>query len=303
MEKFVSAVWAVDPTDSNLRPGTEALTEIRHFLGGGFSRVHPVYIYSDETQVMQNSQIQSQVQEYLKPLHLGETGEIETIFTASSKRADWAKKILQIAHSQKAQLILLTSHGRSTLGSFVLGSFAHEILRKSDVPVLFISPSSIKTAKTEKVLFATDFSKESKAAFQDFLQLIKGKTSEVILFHSINLPILSMSVAQGGGLSMSLPDSYLQNQKEWADSEIHHWLEEVPKSDMKIQFHPLVEDSLTSPAAAIEKIAERENVGLIGLTSHAGPVTRLIFGSVTQDLLSSQKFNLWVCGPAQTTIR
>lgn len=293
--QFVSALWAVDPSEDNLHPRAEALTEVRPFLGGGFLRVHPVYVCSEESTGMQKYQVQ--VREYLKPLNLGPMADVEVVYSPSNKRSDWVDRILDIAKNKNAQLILLTSHGRSAIGTFFLGSFAQELLQKSTLPVLFLSPRRAKVAQTEKVLFATDFSEESKAAFVKFLQLVKDKTSDLILFHAFNFPILPMTAAQGAGLFTPLPDSFVEEQKEWVDREIVRWIEEAHKTNIKIHFQSLVEESLTSAAVAIEKVAERENVSLVGLVSHVGPVARLALGSVTQELLSSQKLNLWVCGP------
>jgi nucleotide-binding universal stress UspA family protein len=301
--QYVTALWAVDPSEYGLLPGVEVVTEIRSLLGGGFLGVHPVYVCSEEGAGAQKAKdkIQAQVRGYLNTLDLGPMAEVEVVYSPSNKRSDWVDGILHIAQDQKAEVILLTSHGRSTLGVFFLGSFANELLQKSTTPLLFISPRRAKEAQLEKVLFATDFSEESKVAFQKFLRLVKGKVSDLILFHSVYYPILSMSAAQAGGLFTPMPDSFMEDQKEWVEREIEVWLKEAQKSDVKIHFHSLVEDSLTSAAAAIEKVAERERVGLIGLVSHVGPVAKLALGSVTQDLLPSHKFNLWVCGPTKAS--
>ncbi len=200
--QLVSALWAVDPFEHNLLPDAEAIVVIRHFLGGEFSQLHPVYVCSKEHADMQNVEVR--VREYLEPLKLGPIAGVE---------------------------------------------------------------------------------------------VAQGKTSCLILLHVVNFQIISMSAAQGGGLVTPLPNFIIEDQKAWADREIDRWLSEAHKSDVKIHFQTLVEESLASAAAAIERIAEGEKVGLIGLVSHVGPVARLALGSVTQDLMSSQKFNLWVCGP------
>ncbi|MGZ3802950.1 MAG: universal stress protein [Pseudobdellovibrionaceae bacterium] len=295
-----SILWAIDPSETQLLPAKEAVSEIRHFLGGDFSQVHPVYISSEESR----DAARVRVQKYLQLLDLGPTAEIEVLFSASHKRSDWVEKILNLARVQRAQCILLTSHGRSAIGALFLGSFSSELLQKSSLPILFMSPHRMpgvqKEHTREKVLFTTDFSKESKMAFKSFLQFIKGKTSEMILFHAVDFPILSMSAADVGGVSVGIPDSFVVEQRRWADHEIHAWLEEARSTSVNIHFQALVEDSLVSPAVVIQRLAERENVGLIGLTSHAGAMEKWTLGSVTQNLLSSQKFNLWVCGPAQS---
>jgi len=292
---YTPALWAVDPSEQYLRPSVEALTEIKHFLGNGFLHVHPVYVCAEESTPLE--QAQTQVREYLKPLDLGTTANVEIVYAPTNSRSDWVKRILRVADKQNVQVILLTSHGRSTLGAFFLGSFAYELLQKSTLPVLFLNPQRKKAVGNEKVLFATDFSAGSKAAFYEFLKLVKGKVSDFILFHAINFPMLSLNEAQAAGVVASIPESFFNDQRAWAQSQIDSWMKEAQQIGIQIRFQPLIEESLTSAAEAIETVAERENVGLIGLVSHVGPIARLAVGSVTQDLLSAQKFNLWVCGP------
>jgi len=292
---YTSALWAVDPSEQYLRPSIEALTEIKHFLGGGLLRVHPAYVCGEEATPLDQAQIE--VREYLKPLNLGTTANVEVVYAPTNSRSDWVKRILRVAYNQNAQVILLTSHGRSTLGAFFLGSFAYELLQKSNLPILFINPHRKRVVGNEKVLFATDFSEGSKAAFHEFLKLVKGKVSNFILFHAINFPMLSLNEAQAAGVVAPLPESFITDQRTWAQSQIDSWIKEALQSGIQIRFQPLIEESLTSAAEAIQEVAERENVGLIGLVSHVGPIVRLTIGSVTQDLLTEQKFNLWVCGP------
>lgn len=53
-------------------------------------------------------------------------------------RGDAAGEVLDYAHQSRAPLIVMTTHGRSGVGRWALGSVADKILRAGDVPVLLV---------------------------------------------------------------------------------------------------------------------------------------------------------------------
>jgi nucleotide-binding universal stress UspA family protein len=50
--------------------------------------------------------------------------------------------IVEAARFRKADLIVMSSHGRSGLGRLVLGSIAESVLRSTSVPILLIRPGN-----------------------------------------------------------------------------------------------------------------------------------------------------------------
>lgn len=52
-----------------------------------------------------------------------------------------AKAIVDIAHERNMDLIVMTTHARSTIGRIVLGSIADRVLRTAKMPVLVVHPS------------------------------------------------------------------------------------------------------------------------------------------------------------------
>jgi nucleotide-binding universal stress UspA family protein len=53
-----------------------------------------------------------------------------------------AQAIVETARSTKADLIVMSSHGRSGLGRLVLGSVTESVLRSTAVPILLIRPGA-----------------------------------------------------------------------------------------------------------------------------------------------------------------
>jgi nucleotide-binding universal stress UspA family protein len=54
-----------------------------------------------------------------------------------------AAAIVEAAGYRKADLIVMSSHGRTGLGRLVLGSVAESVLRSTAVPILLIRPGSV----------------------------------------------------------------------------------------------------------------------------------------------------------------
>jgi nucleotide-binding universal stress UspA family protein len=51
------------------------------------------------------------------------------------------QEIVQFAEKEKADLIIIGSHGRSKLKHFLLGSVAEKVAKKSSIPVLIYKPA------------------------------------------------------------------------------------------------------------------------------------------------------------------
>lgn len=58
-----------------------------------------------------------------------------------------AGAILEAAARQRADLIVVGSHGRSALGQLMLGSVSTAVLARSEVPVLVVRPARVKARR------------------------------------------------------------------------------------------------------------------------------------------------------------
>lgn len=64
-------------------------------------------------------------------------GKAETIL----RKGNVTDELLSVARAKKADLIVMSTHGRSGIGHVLLGSVAEKIVRKSGCPVLTVKPS------------------------------------------------------------------------------------------------------------------------------------------------------------------
>lgn len=65
--------------------------------------------------------------------------DVETCFVEAGSAADG---IIEQASERGCDLIVISTHGRSGLSRFVLGSVANKVMRHTDIPILLIRPQT-----------------------------------------------------------------------------------------------------------------------------------------------------------------
>jgi nucleotide-binding universal stress UspA family protein len=113
-------------------------------------------------------------------------GDVASTTIMSHEGSVWAA-VERAIRENHIDLIVLGTHGRTGAPRLLLGSVAEEIFRRSPVPVLTVGPASHSNARKdirfERVLFATDFSPESRAALPYVLSLAREKSTQLVLLH------------------------------------------------------------------------------------------------------------------------
>jgi nucleotide-binding universal stress UspA family protein len=107
-----------------------------------------------------------------------------------------ASVILETAHSEAADLIVMGTHGLGGVRKWLLGSTTERVLRRTDVPVLIVPPpgddSPIAHAdeklELSQVLAATDFSESSIVAIKTAVDLAAQFSARLVLAHVVEPP-------------------------------------------------------------------------------------------------------------------
>lgn len=98
-------------------------------------------------------------------------------------------------------LLVLGTHGRTGARKLLLGSVAEEIFRRSSIPVLTIGPriraGAHNDARFRRVLFATDFSQHSLAAWPYAVSFAQENQARLVLLHVIPEGQISQSEMLG----------------------------------------------------------------------------------------------------------
>lgn len=204
-----------------------------------------------------------------------------------------AEVILETAKTEGATMIAMTTHGRSGLERWALGSVAEKVARASDVPLLLVrsflrkrggslQPAVPEALPFRRILVPVDGSVTSMSvigAAEKFGQLCN---SEVLLLHVLPpyMPPGAMLPGMEAALPVTRPEPVRSNEdpvtKEAADRFRHAGLKSTRLS---------VEGE---PASEILDLSTNRDVDLIALATHGRTgFGRWALGSVAERVLRS----------------
>ena len=193
-----------------------------------------------------------------------------------------SEAILQRVHDRKADLIVMSTHGRGALDRFFLGGVADELIRQAAVPVLLVRPHdpapSIGTEPSLKhVLVPLDGSSLAESVLEpalNFMRLWEGRCTL--------LRVIEASPATNTGWPhRQRPREHEQEEAAEAYlATVADWLRE---KGIGVQTRVVV---APHAAPAILEEAETQHCDLIALATHGwGGLRRMLLGSVTDKVI------------------
>lgn len=187
------------------------------------------------------------------------------------------------AHAREvgADLIVLTTHGRTGFDRFWLGSSTDAIIRTTRTPLLLVHPADdpehVVMPTFENILVPLDGSPESAAVLEPAAWLARAMGARLTLFHSVSSddliggPILPVLVE-------SLPES-LERSRQHLERQAEQLRDSGLEVDVAVAHGQL-------PARAIKAAADDHEADMVAMSTHGyGGVRRLILGSVTDKVL------------------
>jgi nucleotide-binding universal stress UspA family protein len=152
-------------------------------------------------------------------------------------------------------LIVIGTHGRTGWRKLLLGSIAEKIFRSATCPVLTVGPhvmrSRVKDDGPHDILFATDFSSQSKNAETYVYSMAEKYGARLTLLHVLEQPSENI-VYEKERLQMA-------KQKLQALIDLHHAA--IEKTDLAVK--------VGAPADAILRTALQKHADLIVMGVHA----------------------------------
>lgn len=304
------AVWAIDPFENQTRPPASWLPALLNGAGGSLE-LYPVHILSipndvgdgtpDALEIERATRAaEKAAEEFLRNFHFpGSVRHPVTILqVGSAARNANARRLLDFAEELGADFLMATSHGRSGVRRWVLGSFAESLLQDARRPVLFMTHAEGAVAprrESSRVLFATDFSDSSREAFFQFLPEARRLGWEIAVFHSVSFP--ATALAQGFGAPLVFPEAYFPEQMVWAQDEAARWAELAESRGVRARWIVKDDGVGTNAAESILGTAEEEEVCMIALASVSGTFAALTLGSVAREVFRANRCPVWVYGP------
>lgn len=198
---------------------------------------------------------------------------------------DAAEVIVEQAVTHHAGLVALSTHGRTGLSRWFMGSVAEKVVRTSPVPVLLtrsfrrtpqgdLEPVAAEELPIRTLLVATDGSPAAQAILAPAESAAKLFESQVVVFHA-ELPIV-LPGAEVGVVPMLPPTP---SEKDPATAGM---AEQFRSAGLKVSRRTVLGDA----AAEILDYSRASGVDLIAMATHGrSGFSRLLLGSVAERVL------------------
>ena len=298
-----SVWWAVDPLQDENEFHTHALQTLKPFATALRSQIVPVS-YFNASKALQFS---AGLLKWLPNAKKAENALVTmaqkrlSIIASGNKAKNLAKPIflnsdLQNSPSLREKVSLLSlaakkggakfiamhSHGRKGIRRFYMGSFAETFMLYGNIPSLIINPGSPPSPRIKHILFPTDFSKESMAAFNFVVDLANELSAKLSIIHYFHIP--SISIFHRNSVRKEYED-YIKRQdvqllKRGASLE-----HRAKGKNVNSKFHLIREVGEFDPTAAILKFAKFNSVKLIALASQSSASKTYFIGATSRELV------------------
>jgi nucleotide-binding universal stress UspA family protein len=296
-------VWAIDPLEREARPSRASFAALSRWAKTMGWEIQPVSVATPTMKDLERgllgsvNHVQSALDAYLKLYPKVRRGRV--LVNEHSSQGGAVSKLLRYAKQECAAAVAVSSHGRSGLDRLVLGSFAETLLETSPLPVFFLNHGAPKAEKRRNVvLFPTNFSADSRAVYQEFLQAASGTKLEVVLFHGISYPLQLDT-----GMGTYLPDGYMEDQKNWADSEGRRWVEDAKKRNVKAKFLLHAAGIGFMNGETVLEAAKEVGASAVVMNTTGSAVGRMLIGSVAYPVFRSNKVLTLMFGPKARALK
>ncbi len=166
-----------------------------------------------------------------------------------------------LARDSQMDLIVMTTHGRSGVERWLIGSVANKIVQQSSVPLLLMRPTGewrSRWSQFKRLLVTLDGSEASEKVLP-YVKLLATKfESEVVL--------------------LSVPEGVVSNEYRM---QVQQYLEKVMEALQEVGINAQAMVTGAGPARTIVSVSEAESADLIMLATHGlGGMDRFMVGSV-----------------------
>ena len=198
-----------------------------------------------------------------------------------------AEKIVEYADAENIGLIVLSTHGRSGIMRWALGSVSDKVMRASTRPVMLIRAKGSNTdiqkeGLLRKLVIPLDGSKEAEAVIPHIEELASKLKLEVILVQVLARGFMTLSTY------FPLTDQQIESDKTVAITYLNNIGVQLKEKGITVIVEEKtgIEIRFGNPAEEIMQLADEKHADIIAMTTHGrSGVGRRVFGSVAERIL------------------
>lgn len=238
------------------------------------------YVAPDAVHIFDFTKWRVEAENYLKRVS-GELRELGYRVYTTVVDGDVATSICEVAGAQDADMIAMTTHGRSGLQRWIMGSVADRIIRTSQKPVYLVRPGrEIGGKAPQKIMVPLDGSALAEAALAPALGLVDKHTAELWLVQAVELPELWGEEFVSAETVASLPS--IEEQESLARAYLTQVADSLRNAGRTVRIH--IETG--HPASVIASVASAEAIDTIVMSTHGrSGLSRWVFGSVAEKVV------------------
>jgi nucleotide-binding universal stress UspA family protein len=222
-----------------------------------------------------------QAERYLKSVRQMQMGG-DTPLRLLVQGADAAAAIVDVAAAEGVDLIVMSTHGRTGLRRWLLGSVTEKVVRAADRPLLVVRSAAIPT----KIVITLDGSPLAERALAPALALARCWQTAVTLLRVIE-PADDAELPTPG-LPPDKATAVREKVLALARQEAQEYLRDAAAAQQPPQATEALETA-AAPGLIAETIldyAQQNGIDLIALSSHGQhPEARWAYGSVAEKLI------------------
>jgi nucleotide-binding universal stress UspA family protein len=206
-----------------------------------------------------------------------------------------APTLIAHARSRKAQLVVMTTHGRGGVSRFFLGSVADRLVRELHCPLLLVHAGNplapLPAGDQRRILIPLDGSALAESVIDQVLAVF-GR--EKVTLQLVQIVAPQRDVFLGGDAPLTTPRP-MEKSLLAANRYLHAVAVRLRQTGLKVRAEVRIDHSV---AHAILKYAESRQSELIAVATHGlGGFERLLLGSVADKLLRGARVPLLVWNP------
>jgi nucleotide-binding universal stress UspA family protein len=205
-------------------------------------------------------------------------------------RGGVVEMISQRAHDVDADLIVMTSHGRTGLSRMWLGSVADGVIRRSSVPVLLLRPVEDGNRRAaaqvfKKILVPLDGSSVGADALPSAQALAHSSGARLVLLRVVQpVPMIIVDAGMSFAYPPPVTDAVLTDRlADEAKQEVAEFARRArEEGGVEIESHVIVGASV---AQSIVDFAHGHGIDAIAMSTHGRGASRLLMGSIADKVL------------------
>ena len=239
--------------------------------------IQPIGVWEATAAVLNLSQEEELALQYLD----GQVGRLRAQGISTRSRVvhgDAAAAILDAAADEAADLVAMSSHGRSGITRWLFGSVTDRVLHNTDIPLLIVRPPAkgqpAPSPEFKKILVPLDSSPVAEAILPFVEAVAKAFGSSLALYHAVP-PLLAYP-----GFEPVQP-AYTGNLLEEMQKQAREFLTRVGKDMESRGFEVALLTSVDLAVDGILSAAEEVGADLIAVSTHGrSGIGRAVIGSV-----------------------